>query len=161
MIQLFFDKKERCFLDSMLNNSNIVLEINNIKMKNIIGLAILLVLVLFSVILWLGKESLGLEEITSLGVILAVVGFAVFILIRRIKSWKTGEPQEDELSKKVMLRTSSLSYYISLYFWVFLLWLKDRVAFEQEQLLGTGILGMAVIFALSWVYFHFRGVPND
>jgi peptidoglycan/LPS O-acetylase OafA/YrhL len=145
----------------MLNNSNIVLEINNIKMKNIIGLAILLVLVLFSVILWLGKESLGLEELSSLGVILALVGFAVFILIRRIKSWKSGEPQEDELSKKVMLRTSSLSYYVSLYFWVFLLWLKDRVAFEQEELLGTGILGMALIFALSWVYYHFRGVPND
>ena len=130
-------------------------------MKNIIWLAILLVLVVLTTILWLGKKSLGLEEITSFGVILAVVGFAVFILIRRIKSWKSGEPQEDELSKKVMLRTSSVSYYISLYFWVFLLWLKDRVEFEQEQLLGTGILGMAVIFAMSWVYFHFKGVPND
>jgi hypothetical protein len=130
-------------------------------MKNIIALVIVLFLVALTVLLWLGKESLGAEELTSLGVILAIVGFAVFILIRRIKSWKAGEPQEDELSKKVMLRTSSLSYYVSLYFWVFLLWLKDRVAFEQEELLGTGILGMAVIFALSWVYFHFRGVPND
>ena len=145
----------------MLNNSNIVLEINNISMKNIIWLAILLVLVVLTTILWLGKESLSLEELSSLGVILAIVGFAVFILIQRIKSWKSGEPQEDELSKKVMLRTSSLSYYVSLYFWVFLLWLKDRVAFEQEELLGTGILGMALIFALSWVYYHFRGVPND
>ena len=140
----------------MLNNSNIVLEINNIKMKNIIGLTILLVLVLFSVILWLGKESLGLEEITSLGVILAVVGFAVFILIRRIKSWKTGEPQEDELSKKVMLRTSSLSYYISLYFWVFLLWLKDRVAFEQEQLFKA-----AEILFNYCSYFLFAGCAQN
>lgn len=130
-------------------------------MKNIIWLAILLVLVVLTTILWLGKESLNLEELSSLEVILAIVGFAVFILIRRIKSLKSGEPQEDELSKKVMLRTSSLSYYLSLYFWVFLLWLKDRVAFEQEELLGTGILGMALIFALSWVYYHFRGVPND
>jgi len=130
-------------------------------MKNILALVIVLFLVALTVLLWLGKESLGAEELTSLGVILAIVGFAVFILIRRIKSWKAGEPQEDELSKKVMLRTSSLSYYISLYFWVFLLWLKDRVAFDQEQLIGTGILGMAVIFALSWIFFHLRGVPND
>lgn len=148
-------------MEIMLFISNIVLEINNISMKNIIWLAILLVLVVLTTILWLGKESLSLEELSSLGVILAIVGFAVFILIRRINSWKSGEPQEDELSKKVMLRTSSLSYYVSLYFWVFLLWLKDRVAFEQEELLGTGILGMALIFALSWVYYHFRGVPND
>ena len=130
-------------------------------MKNVLALAVVLILVLFTVFLWIGRESMEAEELTSLGVILAVVGFAAFILIRRIKSWKAGEPQEDELSKMVMLRTSSLSYYISLYFWVFLLWLKDRVAFDQEQLIGTGILGMAVIFALSWVYFHFRGVPND
>ena len=130
-------------------------------MKNVLALVIILALVVFTTYLWLSKDSLGVEEITSLGVILAVVGFAVFILLRRIKSWKQGEPQEDELSKKVMLRTSSLSYYISLYFWVFLLWLKDRVSFEQEELIGTGILGMAVIFALSWVFFHFRGVPND
>ena len=130
-------------------------------MKNVIALAIVLALVGLTVFLWLGKESLEVEELTSLGVILAVVAFAAFILMRRIKSWKAGEPQEDEFSKKVMLRTSSLSYYISLYFWVFLLWLKDRVEFDQEELLGTGILGMAVIFVLSWVFFHFRGVPND
>lgn len=145
----------------MLNKSNIVLEIIHITMKNVLALVIILALVVFTTFLWLSKDSLGVEEVTSLGVILAVVGFAVFILLRRIKSWKQGEPQEDELSKKVMLRTSSLSYYISLYFWVFLLWLKDRVEFEQEELIGTGILGMAVIFALSWVFFHFRGVPND
>lgn len=145
----------------MLNKSNIVLEIIHITMKNILALVIILALVGFTTFLWLSKESLGVEELSSLGVILAIVGFAVFILLRRIRSWKQGEPQEDELSKKVMLRTSSLSYYLSLYFWVFLLWLKDRVQFEQEELIGTGILGMAVIFALSWIFFHFRGVPND
>lgn len=145
----------------MLFISNIVLEINNIMMKNLIVLAIILVLVVFTSSLWLRNENLELEELTSLGVILSVVGFAVFILIRRIKSWKVGEPQEDELSKMVMLRTSSVSYFISLYFWVFLLWLKDRIVFDQEQLIGTGILGMAVIFALSWGFYHFRGVSND
>ena len=145
----------------MLFISNIVLDINNIMMKNLIVLAIILVLVVFTAFLWLRNENLELEELTSLGVILSVVGFAVFILIRRIKSWKVGEPQEDELSKMLMLRTSSVSYFISLYFWVFLLWLKDRIVFDQEQLIGTGILGMAVIFALSWGFYHFRGVSND
>lgn len=145
----------------MLFISNYVLGINNIMMKNLIVLAIILVLVVFTSSLWLINENLEFEELTSLGVILSVVGFGVFILIRRIKSWKVGEPQEDELSKMVMLRTSSVSYFISLYFWVFLLWLKDRIVFDQEQLIGTGILGMAVIFALSWGFYHFRGVSND
>lgn len=145
----------------MLFISNYVLGINNIDMKNLIVFAIILVLVVFTSSLWLKNEILEFEELTSLGIILSVVGFGVFILIRRIKSWKVGEPQEDELSKMVMLRTSSVSYFISLYFWVFLLWLKDRIVFDQEQLIGTGILGMAVIFALSWGFYHLRGVSND
>lgn len=130
-------------------------------MKNVIALFVLLALLAITLVLWFSKDSMTGFDLGSLGIILVIVAFAVFILGRRIKSWKSGEPQEDELSKMVMLRTSSLSYYISLYFWVFLLWLKDRVAFDQEQLIGTGILGMAVIFALSWLFFHFRGVPND
>ena len=80
----------------MLNKSNIVLEIIHITMKNVLALVIILALVVFTTFLWLSKDSLGVEEVTSLGVILAVVGFAVFILMRRIKSWKQGEPQEDE-----------------------------------------------------------------
>ena len=130
-------------------------------MKNVIALFVLLALLMITLVLWFSKDSMTGFDLGSLGIILVIVAFAVFILWRRIKSWKSGEPQEDELSKMVMLRTSSLSYYISLYFWVFLLWLKDRVAFDQEELIGTGIMGMAVIFALSWLFFHFRGVPND
>ncbi|GAB2483080.1 hypothetical protein [Algoriphagus taiwanensis] len=130
-------------------------------MKNVIALFVLLALLAITLVLWFSKDSMTGFDLGSLGIILVIVAFAVFILGRRIKSWKSGEPQEDELSKMVMLRTSSLSYYISLYFWVFLLWLKDQVAFDQEELIGTGILGMAVIFALSWLFFHFRGVPND
>jgi len=145
----------------MLNKSNIVLEIYHIKMKNVVALVIILALLGITVFLWVSNSSLNGFEIGGLGIILLVIAFSVFILIRRIKSWKAGEPQEDELSKKVMLRTAALSYYISLYFWVFLLWLKDRIEFQQEELLGVGILGMALIFALSWGFFHLKGVGND
>jgi len=100
-------------------------------------------------------------ELLHFGVILVVVLFALFFGYKRLTSARRGEPVEDELTKKVMQRTAAYSYYISLYFWVFLLFIKDRITLDQEQLLGTGILGMAIIFAIVWLILNFRGVRNE
>ena len=32
---------------------------------------------------------------------------------------------------------------------------------DTEVLIGTGILGMAVTFALCWVILNFRGIRNE
>ena len=47
------------------------------------------------------------------------------------------------------------------YIWVFLIFLKDRVKFETEELLGTGILAMAVTFGISWLILNYKGIKND
>ncbi len=96
-------------------------------------------------------------ELVQFGVIGLIVAFGLFVAFRRLSSAKRGEPQEDERSKNVMLKTAALSYYISLYWWIFILFIKDRIAYETEVLLGSGILGMAVAFAASWFYFQFKG----
>jgi peptidoglycan/LPS O-acetylase OafA/YrhL len=119
-------------------------------------------LVLLTTVIWFlsGIAGSNQTEFLHLGVIILIVAFAIFVGVKRLKSEKRGEPTEDELSKKVMLRTAALSYYVSLYLWVFLLFLKDRIKFETEQLIGTGILAMAVTFAVSWLYFNFKGVQD-
>lgn len=94
-------------------------------------------------------------------VILLIVGFALFIGYKRLSSTKRGEPAEDEFSKRVLQRTAAVSYYVSLYIWLFLLFLKDRVKFDTEELLGTGIVGMAATFGISWLIINFRGFRND
>jgi peptidoglycan/LPS O-acetylase OafA/YrhL len=100
-------------------------------------------------------------DILQFGVILVVVGFALFLGYKRLTSVKRGEPAEDELSKKVVQKAAALSYYISLYVWVFMIWLKDRVALDTEEVLGSGIMAMAVIFGISWVVINFRGIRKD
>jgi peptidoglycan/LPS O-acetylase OafA/YrhL len=119
-------------------------------------------LVLLSTVIWFlsGMAGSNQTEFLHFGVIILIVAFAIFVGVKRLKSEKRGEPTEDELSKKVMLRTAALSYYVSLYLWVFLLFLKDRIKFDTEQLIGTGILAMAVTFAVSWLYFNFKGVQD-
>jgi peptidoglycan/LPS O-acetylase OafA/YrhL len=94
-------------------------------------------------------------------IILLLIAFAVFIGIRRLTSERRGEPVEDELSKKVLQKTAALSYYISLYMWVAMIYIKDRVKLDTEEILGAGILGMAVIFAVCWLFFHFKGVSHE
>lgn len=100
-------------------------------------------------------------DLFHFGVITLIVGFAVFVGLKRLRSEKRGEPVEDELSKKILQKTAAISYYISLYIWVFLIFLKGRVKFETEELLGTGILAMAVTFGITWLIFNFKGIKND
>jgi peptidoglycan/LPS O-acetylase OafA/YrhL len=129
------------------------------------GMVVLLVavLVLITTGLWFFSTSGNLKnfDMVSFGVIILVVAFALFVGYKRLISAKRGEPAEDELSKKVLLKTAAWSYYISLYLWVAMLYIKDRVSLDTEELLGAGILGMAVSFAVCWLVFNFRGVRNE
>jgi peptidoglycan/LPS O-acetylase OafA/YrhL len=94
-------------------------------------------------------------------VIILVVGFAVFIGYKRLTSAKRGEPAEDELSKKVLQKTASLSYYISLYIWLFMMYIQDKINLETHSILAIGMLGMAVTFAICWLIINFTGIRNE
>lgn len=120
-------------------------------------------LVLMTTGLWFftSFENFNKMDLLHFGVITLIVGFAVFVGLKRLRSEKRGEPIEDELSKKILQKTAATSYYISLYIWVFLIFLKDRVKFETEELLGTGILAMAVTFGIAWLILNFKGIKND
>ena len=131
-------------------------------MKRAIIVFTVAVLVLLTTGLWLySSESVFSQfDIMNIGIIVILVAFAAFIGFRRLGSARRGEPQEDELSKQVLQRTAALSYYISLYLWVGVLFIKDRVTLDSEELIGAGILGMAITWAACWVFFNFRGVGN-
>lgn len=100
-------------------------------------------------------------DIASFGVIFLVLVFAVVLGFKRLGSAKRGEPAEDELSKKVMQKTAALSYYISIYLWLFIMYIQDKVNLETHSIIGIGILGMAVIFTVSWLVIHFIGIKNE
>ena len=100
-------------------------------------------------------------DLVMYGVIIVVVGFALFLGFKRLTSVKKGEPAEDELSKKVLQKTAALSYYISLYLWLAVMYVSDKRDYETHVLLAAGILGMAVVYAICWLVYNFRGVRND
>ena len=132
-------------------------------MKKSIIVFVIVVIVLAATLFWMLSSSGNFKttDLISLGVIILLVAFAVFIGIKRIGSARRGEPAEDELSKKVTQKTASLSYYISLYLWLIIGYFSERLDYETHTLIGAGIFGMALTFALCWLIFKFGGIKNE
>jgi len=81
--------------------------------------------------------------------------------VSRLKSERKGLPAEDELSRKLLTKASSISFYASLYYLLILGYLSDRIKLENHSLIGVGIIGMAILFVISWIFFKIKGLKND
>lgn len=123
---------------------------------------LIVALVLISTIAWyLNTNNIfGFQEIISFGVIAVLIGFGFYLGLSQLKSERRGEPAEDELSKKIMQKASSLSFYVSIYFWLSIGYFSDRTDLEAHTLIGAGILGMALIFFICWIIIRFRGIKD-
>ncbi|MCK7481908.1 MAG: DUF2178 domain-containing protein [Candidatus Moduliflexus flocculans] len=131
-------------------------------MKRTVVMFVIGVLVLTGLALWAlkGHVAGNIREIVQAGIVLLVVGFAVFLGLSRLRSHRRGEPGEDELSKTIMTKASSLAYYISIYLWLFVMYVSDKTTLEAHSLIGAGIAGMAVVFVLCWLGVKLFGMNN-
>ena len=129
--------------------------------RAIVGFAIS-ALVLGSLVLWALKAHIAgnAQEIVMAGIALVLVGFGIYVSVSRLRSHLRREPGEDELSRRVMTRASSLAYYISIYLWLFVMYISDKTSLEAHSLVGAGILGMAVVFLLCWLGVKAFGMKN-
>ncbi len=126
--------------------------------KTILIFVIALVFFLFLVV-WAVKSKLsgGVQEILMMAAALIVVGFAIFLGVSRLRSKLRKEPAEDELSKRTKTKASSLSFYISIYMWLLIMYLSDKTELETHSLIGAGIMGMALVFFLCWMGVKYIG----
>jgi peptidoglycan/LPS O-acetylase OafA/YrhL len=132
-------------------------------MKKVIILFVIAILVLTTTGIWIFSSGAEFHfiDIVQYAVIVLVVVFAIFLGYKRLSSLRRGEPAEDEMSRKVIQRSAGLSYYISIYLWLIIMYLSDKSSLETHTLIGAGILGMAVIFALCWLVIHFTGIRHE
>jgi len=132
-------------------------------MKKTVLVFVVTALVLISTGLWYfsTNEPLKPYDLLTFGIIIMVVSFALFLGFKRLTSAKRGEPAEDELSKKIMRKASSVSYYISLYLWLAIGYFSEKTNYETHTIIGAGILGMAVIFGICWLVINFSGIRNE
>jgi peptidoglycan/LPS O-acetylase OafA/YrhL len=132
-------------------------------MKRAIFIFAVAVLLIVSSTIWFAYAASNFDMIEFFPrIILFIVGgLAIFIGIRRISGIKRGEPAEDELSKKIQVKTASISYYISIYLWLFIGFFSYRLNIENHTLIGVGIAGMALVYVLSWVIISLRGLRDE
>jgi peptidoglycan/LPS O-acetylase OafA/YrhL len=132
-------------------------------MRKAIVIAVLAVLVTVTIIIWFVKSgaSLDIKGSSMIFIQVVVLGFAVFVVFRRLKSARQKLPAEDEMSKGILRRGAATSYYVSLYMWLAFMFFEEHIDLERSTLIGAGILGMAVIYALSWVYHSYIKRSHD
>ncbi len=132
-------------------------------MRKTMFVAVLSVAVLVTLILWWVRAGSSLETKGSfmIAIQVVVVVFAVIFAFRRLKSAKHNLPAEDEMSKKILRRGAATSYYVSMYMWLAFMFFEERIDLERSTLIGAGILGMAVIYALSWIYHMYIKRSHD
>jgi ABC-type transport system involved in multi-copper enzyme maturation permease subunit len=118
--------------------------------------------VFITAIIWLLsiKKPISVSEISQFGVIAVLIGFGIYFGLKRLKSEKRGEPAEDELSKRVLQKASSASFFISIYLWLAVMYVSDKTTMETHTLIGTGILGMAILFFICWIFYKVRGLKD-
>jgi uncharacterized membrane protein len=88
-------------------------------------------------------------------IVLALAGVFVAKRLKSIKDVKKGLTLEDERSRKVLLLTGAKAFQISIWYILILMWLSsvlEIVALEVEMALGLSIVGMAVIFGITWLW---------
>ena len=94
-------------------------------------------------------------------IIAIIVVLGLFLIYRYFNSLRKGEPTGDELSRLIVQKSSSLAFYVSLYLWILISYFSDRLNFETDQLIGYGIIAMAIIFAGIWSIFKIIGLKKD
>ena len=131
-------------------------------MKKLIILAVILLLLVTTILFWISGSDMtwDFQSVIMLAGLLIVLGFAVFIGVQRARSIHKKEPTDDEFTRKIMTRASSLSFYISIYFWLVMAYISDKVDLETHTLINAGILGMALIFFFSWLGVKIYGLRN-
>lgn len=147
----------------MLFISNFVLELHNTSsMKKTVTIFVIAVMVVVSAVVWIFESNTihDLQELLMLIGLFIIVGFAILRGFTRIRSHRQQEPTEDEYTRKVMNKTAALSYYISIYFWLLLMYLSDKIQMEMHSMIGVGIMGMALIFFFCWLGFKIFGLKN-
>ena len=110
----------------------------------------------------LKSNGIFIGENFTLPIILSVVVvFAIIVGVRRFKSLKQGEPAEDEYSKKIMQKTAAYSFYVSLYLWLAVSYFSEGSEMDTQQVIGLGVVGMAIVFVVSWVFVKLLGLRNE
>jgi len=94
------------------------------------------------------------------GLVLATMIVSTIIYFRRLLDELKGIPAHDELSMALSSYAARDSFPYSYGLWIMIL-IIAMYSDHNVILIGSGILGMALIYVLFWLYHRRKGLSND
>ncbi len=85
-----------------------------------------------------------------------IIGIGLYQGYLMLRAKKQGQPADDELSLKMLNSAAMVSYLISLNLWAVLIYIGSKTEIDTVMLFGIGILGLATVFAVSWIVIKIR-----
>lgn len=124
------------------------------KYRTELVLGTALVLMFSGTVLWFSRhepEATLKITIAGIAIVLAILVF-VSKWMKKKRAIENGEPEEDEFIKIAKLYASSRAYFYSMMLW-FLIFIFHGKFSNQEEMLGIGIMGSALIYGIClWYY---------
>lgn len=100
----------------------------------------------------------------KIGIALVTVLLGAYTFVRQIitrkRDLRDGVPAEDEFTKRTKLYAGNRAFFFSMYLW-FLIYLFHSSFTNQEEMLGLGIMGSALIYGISLWYYKTSGDFNE
>lgn len=115
-----------------------------------------LILALAGIGLYQNNSLPRFMEYLHISLIICIVTIGLLQGYKMLHARKLQQPADDELSVKVLHRAALISYLVSLNIWAILIYIGSKTEVDPFILFGTGIFGMVVIFAVSWVIIKTR-----
>ena len=100
-----------------------------------------------------------------IGAMLLVVGFVIYKGIQALKDAKSGLSPVDELSKRIAEKAAATTYKISIYMWLFGLFILDFFNVDSvnkaKLVIAIGMVGMTLIFLFIRLYLSRAGIDEN
>ncbi len=102
-------------------------------------------------------------EIIYVLMLIVLIGLGILLAMRRSRELKMGLPVEDELSRRIMNRAGSITFFISLLIWLILLYIEvhEVIDIEARFLFSYGLIAVCFVFLISWTAINFGGAGHE
>jgi hypothetical protein len=135
-------------------------------MKNrrpFILLLIIIILIAITFLLWIIQDiiikGMTTSSLIMIGAAIILLVFAIYAVRKVYINSKSGFPYKDERTRKIESKAGAVAFYVGIY-WLLAIGIAIdafKLNIPASSVPGLGILGMAVIFGLSYWHFSRKG----
>ncbi len=114
-------------------------------------------------VLWIFMAKEPFDSIGYLIFALSVfmICFGIYFKVQSYKNQKIGLTSDDELSNRIKERATAKAFNISFYMWLFMILFVKDIEPKVKIIMGFGLLGMALVFFLNWLYYSKVGISDE